>query len=599
MTATGEPSRPSVSPRLAGAAEDNSQPHPASVPAGPPDLALGAFSDEGPWDLSGKDMPWQEGIDALRDETARQVPRLLHRQFLPPGRRVVATSLRLGWAIVCWKLVDKRRANKLGRREISRSGLSRRLRKAFERLGPTYIKLGQILSSGEGVFPPELVGEFRLLRDHVPAESFEAVREVVEADLGRPLYEVFDQFDTKPIAAASIAQVHPARLRTGENVVVKVQRPQVANLVRSDIAAMSWLAPYLIGRIPVATLANPPALVELFAETIVEELDFRLEAQNMLDIAHVLAQTNQRSVVVPRPHPDLVTRRVLVMERLSGFGWDDVAGMRKAGIDTSAVVRALLIVFLEGATLFGVFHGDLHGGNLFVQPDGRVALLDYGITGRLDEVRRVAFLRLLMGGTMNDQHLQLAALRDMGAVPADTDLEALARDLGLDQPVVDPTTLAPEALLAEVRDLTKRLLEYGAKFPKILMLFVKDLLFVDGSLATLAPDVDLFGEVTAIANYFTTRYGERIAHDIGVDPRQRPVDMGGVRAAVGVGDEVETLTYRDLQARRELIRRRMEDHHRRSADRGEDQSEGPKGWGLRLKGRLVRWRDRGAPPPRG
>ena len=196
---------------------------------------------------------------------------------------------------------------------------------------------------------------------------------------------------------------------------------------------------------------------------------------------------------------------------------------------------------------------------------GAVALLDYGITGRLDEVRRVAFLRLLMGGTLNDQRLQLAALRDMGAVPPDTDLDALAVDLGFDKPVVDPTTLAPEALLAEdPRDLTKRLLEYGASFPKILMLFVKDLLFIDGSLATLAPDIDLFGEVTAIANYFTSRYGERIAHDIGIDPRQHPVDMGGVRAAVGVGDEVETLTYRDLQARRELIRRRMEEHHRRT-----------------------------------
>ncbi len=450
---------------------------------------------------------------------------------------------------------------------ISRAGLSRRLRKAFERLGPTYIKLGQILSAGEGVFPPELVGEFRLLRDHVPAESFEAVREVVESDLGQPLSQVFEHFETTPIAAASIAQVHAARLRTGEDVVVKVQRPQVAGLVRSDIAAMTWLAPYLIGRIPVATLTNPPALVELFAETIVEELDFRLEADNMLDIARVLAETDQRAVVVPRPHPDLVTRRVLVMERLSGFCWDDVAGMRRAGIDTSAVVRALLIVFLEGATLFGVFHGDLHGGNLFVQPDGRVALLDYGITGRLDELRRVAFLRLLMGGTLNDQRLQLAALRDMGAVPPDTDLEALAIDLGFDKPLVDPTTLAPEALLAEVRELTKRLLEYGARFPKILMLFVKDLLFIDGSLATLAPDVDLFGEVTAISNYFTSRYGERIAHDIGIDPRERPVDMAGVRAAVGVGDEVETLSYRDLQARRELIRRRMEEHHRRSENR--------------------------------
>ncbi len=134
-------------------------------------------------------------------------------------------------------------------------------------------------------------------------------------------------------------------------------------------------------------------------------------------------------------------------------------------------------------------------------------------------------------------------------MPPDTDLQALASDLGFDKPVVDPTTLAPEALLAEVRELTKRLLEYGAKFPKILMLFVKDLLFIDGSLATLAPDIDLFGEVTTISNYFTSRYGERIAHDIGIDPREHPVDMAGVRAAVGVGEEVETLSYRDLQAR--------------------------------------------------
>jgi ubiquinone biosynthesis protein len=536
----------------------------STLPGGPADLALGAFSNAGPWDLTGQPLPWRSGADELRAETGHQVPGLLRRRRVPPGRRVLVTTLTLGQAILSWRLVEKRKADRSGRRELSRAGLSHRLRKAFERLGPTYIKLGQILSSGEGVFPPELVGEFRLLRDHVPPDPFDAVREVVESDLGRPLADVFDHFETTPLAAASIAQVHSARLRTGEEVVVKVQRPQVNRQVERDIAAMSWLAPHLIGRIPVAALANPPALVALFAEPIVEELDFRLEADNMLDIARVLAETGQRAVVVPRPHPVLVTRRVLVMERLDGFCWDDVEGMRQAGIDTSAVIRALLIAFLEGATLFGVFHGDLHGGNLFVQPDGKVALLDYGITGRLDELRRVAFLRLLMGGTMNNQRLQLSALRDMGAVPPDTDLDALASDLGIDKPVVDPTTLAPEALLAEVRELTKRLLEYGAKFPKILMLFVKDLLFIDGSLATLAPDIDLFGEVAEIATYFTSRYGERIAHDIGIDPREHEIDMGGVRAAVGVGDDVESLTYRDLQARRELIRRRMEEHHRRS-----------------------------------
>ena len=353
---------------------------------------------------------------------------------------------------------------------------------------------------------------------------------------------MFTYFDSRPLAAASIAQVHVARLRTGEEVVVKVQRPAVASSVRTDLAAMSWLAPYLIGRIPVAALANPPALVELFAETIVEELDFRLEADNMLDVARVLAATDQRSVVVPRPHPRLVTRRVLVMERLSGFSFDDVTGMRGAGIDTAAVVRALMVSFLEGATLFGVFHGDLHGGNLFVRPDGKVALLDYGITGRLDQPQRLAFLRLLMGGTINDPKMQLAALRDLGALPADTDLDAVIRDVGLDQPVKDPTTMAPEELLAEIREIMKRLLAYGARFPKVLMLYVKDLLFLDGALATLAPDVDLFEEVTRLAVYFTERHGERIAAEVGVDPRVQTVDLDGMRASLGVSSDVERMT---------------------------------------------------------
>src|SRR5689334_25393796 len=158
----------------------------------------------------------------------------------------------------------------------------------------------------------------------------------------------------------------------------------------------------------------------------------------MLDIARILAETEQRALVVPRPHPELVTRRVLVMERLSGFAFDDVESMHEAGIDTTALVRAGLIAFLEGAMLHGVFHGDLHGGNLFVMPDGRTVLLDFGIVGRLDQERRLAFLRLMVGATTNDVKTQLAALRDLGALPRDTDLDAVIADLGLDRPPVDP-----------------------------------------------------------------------------------------------------------------------------------------------------------------
>ena len=531
--------------------------------AAPIDLALGAFTDTPPWLVDPDQMTWRRAVHYLRQASQAEVPRLIRRRRLPPGRRVLTVGVRLGWALGGWYLGERRQGARTADPSVSRAGISRRLRLAFERLGPTYIKLGQILSSGEGIFPEELVSQFRLLRDHVPPEDFETVRRIVESDLGEPLETTFADFATEPVAAASIAQVHAATLATGEPVVVKVQRPTVAELVRRDLAAMSWIAPALVGRIPISALANPPALVELFAETIVEELDFRLEADNMLDIARILAETNQRALVVPRPHPTLVTRRVLVMERLDGFGWDDVAGMHAAGIDTSAVVRAAMIAFLEGAMLYGVFHGDLHGGNLFVRPDGRVALLDYGITGRLDEPKRLAFLRLLMGGTVNDIKLQLSALIDLGALPRGTDLDQLIVDLGLDRPVKDPTTMEPDELIGEIREVTKALLGYGARMPKELMLFVKDLLFLDGSMATLAPDVDLFAEITGIATYFATRYGERIAHDVGIDPRQQEVDLEGFRASLGLTDEVEHITHRDLQERRDIIRKRMEEHRRK------------------------------------
>ncbi len=246
--------------------------------------------------------------------------------------------------------------------------------------------------------------------------------------------------------------------------------------------------------------------------------------------------------------------------------------MRAAGIDTAAVLRSSLIAFLEGALLYGVFHGDLHGGNLLVQPDGTVALLDFGITGRLDERKRLAFLRLQMGATTNNLEVQVEALRDLGALPADSDVEAVIRDLGLDRPAVDPTTLTADEMVAELREVTKALLGYGARLPKELMLFVKDILFLNGSMATLAPDVDILGEILAVVTYFTERHGDQIAREIGVDLLESPIDLDGYRAAMGFTEETDAITFRDLQERRELIRRRLEQraegHRRRSLPQG-------------------------------
>ncbi len=522
-----------------------------SVPEPSPDLEQGSFTDHGPWVVDPDRLPWRDGLTETRAALAVDTARLLAPGRLPPIGRLARVVATIGTAVGIW-YVRERGGPK------SRAGLSRRLRRAFERLGSSYVKLGQIVSGGEGLFPEELVREFKLLRDQVPAESFADVRTVVEEDLGAPLARLFAEFDEQPIAAASIAQVHGARLHSGEEVVVKVQRPRVARLMRADIQALAWLAPRFVGRIPVSSLANPPALVELFAETVSEELDFRLEAENMLDIARVLAVTNQRGIVVPRPHPTLVTKRVLVMERLRGFAFDDVASMHAAGIDTTALLRAGLIASLEGSMLYGVFHGDLHGGNLLVQPDGRTALFDFGITGRLGERQRIAFLRLLISGTAGNTRGQLEALRDLGAFPPDTDIDAVVHDLGLDQPVNDPAAMSADELVLELRELTKKLLDYGARAPKELMLFVKNMMFLNSATATLAPDLDLFEEVLHVHRYFAEVHGERILREVGLDPAQTEVDLDAVKAGFGVPADVEHLTFRELQERRATILRRVQ-----------------------------------------
>jgi ubiquinone biosynthesis protein len=529
----------------------------SAAASGPADLAIGSFSNNPPWIVEPASMPWREVVDSIRWLTKHDLPELTSARRLPDVKRAVTVVADFGSAIGMWWATGRRKG-KAGDRAESRADLSRRLRRSIERLGPTYIKLAQIISSGEGLFPEELVSEFKKCRDQVPAQPFDVVRATVEEDFGARLEDIFASFDETPLAAASIAQVHAAVLLTGEPVVVKVQRTTVALLVNKDIRVMAWLAPFLVGRLPFASLANPPALVELFAETISEELDFRLEAQNMLDVAASFVALKQRGYIVPRPHPTLVTRRVLVMERLSGFNFDDVDAMLEAGVDTHEVVRTGMIGFMEGAIIEGIFHGDLHGGNLFVLPDGKVALLDFGITGRMDERQRRAFLRLMLGATVNDVHMQIAALCELGALPLDTDINAVIADLGLGAPTIDPTTADPDEMIQEVQKIVKMLLGYGARMPKELMLYVKNLVFLDGAIARLAPDLDIFAEITQISMYFVQNHGEKLFAEAGFDASAFEIDLTGVKDSIGLDRSTDRFTYRDLQERRELIKTRFE-----------------------------------------
>lgn len=511
-----------------------------------------AFTSNGPWAVDPETITWLHNIAQLRQESAATAHKLGQTPKLPPFGRFGRVTGTVSRAVIPWAIRDRRHGGSKSRR-----GISRRLRKGALRLGPTYIKLGQIVASGDGLFPPELVEEFKLCRDQVPPEDFAVVQRVLEDELGGPIGSFFASIDPTPLAAASIAAVYAARLTTGEEVVIKVQRHKIRDQISADLRVMAWLAPFLIGRIPVASLANPPAIVELFADTIVEELDFRLEAANMLDVARSLVELKQDGIVIARPHPKLVTQRVLVMERLHGIEFDDIHAMAAAGIDTEAVLRNGMSSFTKGCLVHGLFHGDMHGGNLFITHEGNIALLDFGITARMTPQERTALLRLIVTAMMGQLSGQITALRDLGALPSDTDIDDVIAELGLNSPPPDPTQMTQDEMVAELQRVVKSLLAMGARLPKVLMLFVKNLVFLDSAIAHLAPELDIFAEIAGLWTRIAQDHGAQLSAEIGGATPSTTLDVAQMKKNSGIPDPQNHISYADLRRRRQTIRDRM------------------------------------------
>jgi ubiquinone biosynthesis protein len=413
---------------------------------------------------------------------------------------------------------------------------------AFEKLGPTFVKLAQIISAGDGVFPDELVRECKRLRDQAATESWDSVCGTIERELGGSLDRYFASVEREPIAAASIAQVHRGVLLDGTEVVIKVRRRGIHDRVERDVRALTWLAHKMIGRIPVASLANPPVLVELFAECITEELDFRLERENMRHVAATLTVGVSR---VPEVFEDLVREGVMVMEFVEGEKLGEIA---EGG---ELILKQLMSIMIEGATIHGVFHGDLHGGNMIVSKSGEIVLIDFGITARLDERERVSFAKLLLSGMTGDWRGQIQGLVGLGALPADVDVDTLGRELKLDVDF-DPTKLSPEDLAAELQNLSKALLGSGAKLPKSLMLWAKNIVFVDSAIGEIAPDTDLIGVLSEVAGEFVQRNGAVLGEILGTTGRP-DIDVDAIKRGIGVGHDTERITWREMRERREMI----------------------------------------------
>jgi ubiquinone biosynthesis protein len=462
---------------------------------------------------------WLHTLPKERERLRQQARALATPALHPAGiGRLAEVAGRVIGATAAWASVDLGRS--VYRSIVYGEDHHARMAAAVQRAeqlvrdsGPVYVKLGQFISTAHGLLPDDVVEAFAWCRDEVPPVRTSKVRGIVERELGRPIDEVFESFGDFPIASASIAQVHAARLRaSGQEVVVKVRRPGLRRQFEADVRAMALLAAFGEARSATVRAANARGFVELFAELVLEEMDFRLDALNMVEVGLASEDAGMfDSLRVPRPVPDLVTPRVLVMEYLPGTRYTDAAGHLDADVDPAAIIRLGIQGVLEHTLVYGIFHGDLHAGNVFLEPDGRFVLLDYGIVGRLDARQRAALVQFMMGVGMWDARAQLEGLREFGAIPADTDIAELAATLEALDTEQHPDVVTHEQIVEGMGQVMRILVAHGFRLPKDLVLFFKNLLYLNGLAATLAPDLNLLGEVDPIFRYFAAKYEQELS----------------------------------------------------------------------------------------
>lgn len=370
------------------------------------------------------------------------------------------------------------------------------IRRTFSDLGPTFIKFGQLIASSPGLFPEVLSNECRKLLDQVPSESSRRVRRLVERELGGSISELFAEFDDTPLAAASIAQVHKAVLHDGTVVAVKVRRPRLKGRIERDLRLLRLLAGILQRAGTIGEMANPVAIVEDFAVNLRAEIDFRNEALWMVEFADNLNSFgNNPNVVVPVPIDGMVARRVLVMTFIDGTPVDNMTLLREQGHDLEEILQLTLRAWFEGALQHGLFHGDVHAGNLFVTPDSRIAFLDFGIMGRLSEGSRGVFKEVLPAVLFDGDFKRVVqAFFELGAATKPIDMDAAAADVeALARPLMKKSLaeISYGEILSQVLKVGTR---YKVRLPREMVLLTKQLLYFERYAKEMAPDYHIMAD---------------------------------------------------------------------------------------------------------
>jgi ubiquinone biosynthesis protein len=359
---------------------------------------------------------------------------------------------------------------------------------ALQELGPTFIKLGQVLSTRPDLIPPAYIAELTKLQDTVPPEPWESIRKQLESELGAPLKQHFTSFRRDPIAAASLAQVHAATLRDGSSVVVKAQRPGIEDTIAVDLEILQDVAQLLQGRIALGRIYDLPEIAREFATTLRMELDFYREGHNAERFRENFAA--DPTLYVPQIYWDFTSRRVLVMERISGIKISDVDALDEAGHDRHRIgVHAAHMVVKE-VLEDGFFHADPHPGNFVIMPGEVIGVMDFGMVGHLSQRMRRDLTRLFVAAVEMDAEAIVDQLIRMGATRATVDRMTLERDIG--RLLRKYHGLPLKAIRAQdvMQDVTPVTFRHHLQLPSQLWLLGKTLAMVEGVGLRLDPDFD-------------------------------------------------------------------------------------------------------------
>ncbi|PQQ66862.1 2-polyprenylphenol 6-hydroxylase [Acetivibrio saccincola] len=389
-----------------------------------------------------------------------------------------------------------------------------RLRLSLEELGPTFIKLGQVLSTRPDILPADIVEELKKLQDSVPSISFDEVKKVIEEEFKEELKNIYKEFEEEPIAAASISQVHRARLITGQEVAVKVQRPEIEKIIKQDINILKDLASFVDNHTKYGKTYSFKEMVLELEGVIKNELDFTKEAENLDRFKENFAK--DEGVIVPNVKWVYTKKRVLTMEYVEGIKIDDHEKLDKAGLDRNEIAERLATSICNQILRDGFFHADPHPGNIRILPDGTIIFLDLGMVGTLSESRKNMILKFFIGVTSRNSKLVVKSIVDMGAMQNKSNLKMFEKDV---DEIIDKYLTMPlkEIKIDEaVYEIFNIAHSNQIRIPREFALLAKTLGTLQGVLEKLSPDINPAIIIKPVAKrlIYKSFTLERISRDI-------------------------------------------------------------------------------------